>query len=224
MKLRKIISVVLAAVIMLSLSISASAETMFDVAKEIKLGTKYKVVLTDEYLDNTFKFTIAADTTIKIQFETDIYSAKYYLYNSKGEEMSSKNLKASSGQMQSSTIFWNSKTEIANTSCDYTLLKGTYYLQLNRWGAGGNIMKFKISDPNASSVTALSLSITIDEGDTLDLGGIVTPSGSKITWKSSDSEVATVSSTGEVTAVSAGKAKITATAGSKTASITIIVN
>jgi uncharacterized protein YjdB len=197
---------------------------MFDVAKEVKFGTTYKTVLTKDYMDNTFKFTVSSDTTITINYESDIGSSNYYLYDSNGKEMSSKNRKESSGNIWNTSVDWNYKTELAKGSFDYSLMKGTYYLQFKKSSGGGNIMKFKITDPNASSVTALSLSITIDEGDTLDLGGIATPSNAKVTWKSSDSEVATVSSTGEVTAVSAGKAKITATAGSKTASITIIVN
>ncbi|MDR0946599.1 MAG: Ig-like domain-containing protein [Ruminococcus sp.] len=224
MKLKKIISAVLATVIMLSLSISASAETMFDVAKDVKIGSSYKTVLTDDTMDNTFKFTVTSDTTITINLESDMGLAFYYLYDSDGKEMSSKNYKESSGDITSYYIKWNTKTEFAKGSVDYSLMKGTYYLQFSKNYGGGNIMRFKISDPNASSVTALSLSITIEEGDTLDLGGIVTPSSAKVTWKSSDSEVVTVSSSGEVKAVSAGKAKITATAGGKTASITIIVN
>ncbi|MDR0991822.1 MAG: Ig-like domain-containing protein [Ruminococcus sp.] len=224
MKIKKIISAVLAAVVMLSLGISASAETMFDVAKTAKLGTTYKTVLTDDYMDNTFKFTVSSDTTITINFETDINTSYYYLYNSDGKEMSSKNFKESSGDMYSSQINWNSKTEFAKVSCDYSLMKGTYYLQVKKGYGGGNIMRFKITDPNAKSVTALSLSITVDVGDTLDLGGVVSPSNSKITWKSSDTEVATVSADGTVEAIAAGTAKITATAGGKTASITIIVN
>ncbi|MDR0991528.1 MAG: Ig-like domain-containing protein [Ruminococcus sp.] len=224
MKIKKIISAVLAAVVMLSLGISASAETMFDVAKDVKLGTTYKTVLTDDYMDNTFKFTVSSDTTITINYESDIGSSNYYLYNSDGKEMSSKNRKELSGDIWNTSVDWNYKTELAKGSFDYSLMKGTYYLQLRKSSGGGNIMRFKITDPNAKSVTSLSLSLTIDVGDTLDLGGVVSPSNSKITWKSSDTEVATVSADGTVEAIAAGTAKITATAGGKTASITIIVN
>jgi hypothetical protein len=153
--------------------------------------------------------------------------AVYNLYNSDGEKMSCKNRKTNSGNMTDVGLYWNEDTEFGKGSCDYTILKGTYYLQFYKtrsyWG-GGNILKFSISDPNAESVTALSLSLSLEEGDDIQLGGIVTPSSAKVTWKSSNADVATVSSKGLVTAISAGKATITATAGGKSAKITIIVS
>jgi uncharacterized protein YjdB len=224
MKLKQIIATFIAAVLALSLSVSVSAETMFDVAKAIDLNKAYQVVLTDDYMDNTLKFTVNAQTTITILMESDTRYSYYYIYNSDGEEMSSKNYNESSGDVGYNYLYWNDKTEFAKGSCDYTLLKGTYYLQLKKSYEGGNLFKFKINDPNASSVTALSLSLTLEEDDEIQLGGIVSPSSAKVTWKSSDSEIATVSSKGFVTAVSAGKVTITATAGGKSAKITIIVS
>jgi uncharacterized protein YjdB len=226
MKIKKIISAVLAAVVMLSLGISASAETMFDAAKSAKINSSYKLVITHDALDNTIKFTVASDTTITLLMESDIQTTDFSLYNSDGEKMSGKNIKESSGRIAYGSLTWNSDTEFAKGSVDYSILKGTYYLQFKKdtFSTGGNILKFKITDPNAKSVTALSLSITVDVGDTLDFGGVVSPSNSKITWKSSNTDVATVSSSGEVEAIAPGKATVTATAGGKTASITIIVN
>ncbi|MGN0517967.1 MAG: SH3 domain-containing protein [Acutalibacteraceae bacterium] len=65
------------------------------------------------------------------------------------------------------------------------------------------------SDPTGISVTPTSS--TIYTGDTLSLTASVTPSGAKYgsyVWSSSDKSVATVSSSGKVTAVSAGSATI----------------
>jgi hypothetical protein len=223
MKLKQIIATLIAAVITLSLSFSVSAETMFDVAKSVEVNKAYQVVLTSDTMDNTLKFTVNSQTTITLIMEADT-SPFYYVYNSDGEDMPGKNRKASSGNIQPTYIHWNDKTEFAKGSVDYTLLKGTYYVQFRRGSEGGNILKFKISDPNADSVTALSLSLALEEGEDIQLGGIVTPSSAKVTWKSSNADVATVSSKGLVTAVAAGKATITATAGGKTAKITIIVS
>jgi uncharacterized protein YjdB len=231
MKIKRIISAVIAAVIMLSLTISASAESLEDLSTKIELNKTYQATATEDYADNTFKFTISSKTTIKLTVNTDFEYLGTILYNKDGEVMSSKNRKSNSGRWYDSIISdatmleWNEKVEKGAGTVEYTLLAGTYYIQFHKsYGDGGQDLLFKISDPNAASVTALSLSLTVDAGETLNLGGIVTPSNAKITWKSSDSEVATVSSSGEVEALKAGKAKITATAGGKTASITIIVN
>jgi uncharacterized protein YjdB len=234
MKLKQIFATLIAAVLALSLSVSVSAETVFDSAAEIKLNTAYEVTLErpegyGDYNYKTYKFVVNSKTTITFSANTDFSNLVVALYNSDGVEMGQKNQKATSGKWSSSPddLKWNYKTEMAKGSADYTLQKGTYYIQMSQYyinATGGNTLIFKISDPNADSVTALSLSLSLEEGDEIQLGGIVTPSSAKVTWKSSDSEIATVSSKGLVTAVSAGKATITATAGGKTAKITIIVS
>jgi hypothetical protein len=224
MKLKRLVSVLLSAVMMIALAIPVSAKTMFEAARAINVNKAYQTVLTSDPLDNTFKFTIGAQSTITVYFESDMGRFDYYLYNSDGEEMSSKNFKESSGMLSSNCFNWNDKTEFAKGSCDFTLLKGTYYFQFLKAYSGGNLLKFKISDPNAESVTALSLSLTLDEGDSIQLGGVVSPSTAKVSWKSSDTAVAKVSSSGKVTAVAPGKATITATAGGKTAKILIVVS
>ncbi|MBQ6302047.1 MAG: Ig-like domain-containing protein [Bacteroidales bacterium] len=80
-------------------------------------------------------------------------------------------------------------------------------------------------------VTGISLntsSMTMKVGETKSLSATVTPSNATdktVTWKSSDSSVATVDSNGKVTAKSAGSVTISATAGSFTAncSVTVVV-
>lgn len=70
--------------------------------------------------------------------------------------------------------------------------------------------------------------IAMNRGDKESLSVSAVPAnalaGKTINWTSSNSAVATVNSSGEVTAVSAGTAVITAEAGGKTASVTVQVN
>lgn len=78
-------------------------------------------------------------------------------------------------------------------------------------------------------VTDVSLnktSTTIARGETETLTATVKPdgTGSTVEWTSSDPSVAAVDQRGEVTAVSAGNATITATAGGKSASCQVTVN
>lgn len=79
-------------------------------------------------------------------------------------------------------------------------------------------------------VSAISLnksSETIKVGKTVKLSAVVSPSTAleynTLTWKSSNESVATVSSSGLVTAVKPGSATITATAGGKSARCTVKV-
>ena len=68
---------------------------------------------------------------------------------------------------------------------------------------------------NGDDGTSISLdasSVSMETGDTKSLTATVTPSTWKgtVNWSSSDESVATVDSSGKITAVSAGKATITA--------------
>lgn len=82
------------------------------------------------------------------------------------------------------------------------------------------------------AVTSVSLnktSLSLEVGSTATLVATVSPSDAsnkKVTWSSDNTEVATVSSDGKVTAVSAGKAVITVTTndGSHTAKCSVSVN
>lgn len=76
------------------------------------------------------------------------------------------------------------------------------------------------------SVTALSISpttATIAVGETQQITATTTPSGKPVAYMTSNARVATVSSTGLITAESAGTAVITATAGAYSASCAVTV-
>jgi uncharacterized repeat protein (TIGR01451 family) len=66
-------------------------------------------------------------------------------------------------------------------------------------------------NPN-ESITLDKSTMKLTEGDSQQLTATTTPAGAQVTWKSSDSSVATVDSTGKVTAAKEGTCTITATA------------
>ena len=78
----------------------------------------------------------------------------------------------------------------------------------------------------ATKVSLNKTSLTLLEGDTETLVAILTPTGATDvpTWTSDNEAVATVSSSGEVTAVSAGTATVTATVNGQTATCAVTVS
>ena len=108
--------------------------------------------------------------------------------------------------------------------------KGTYYFHFYRQiyyldnGINGGDTTFKITAPGESSPKAELdyLSVTLEKGDTLKLGAVLTEdSDDKVTWKSSKTSVATVSSSGKVTAKKKGTATITAKLGDSTLKVKV---
>ena len=77
-----------------------------------------------------------------------------------------------------------------------------------------------------SSVSIAGGDVELKEGASKQLSATVSPSNATdraVSWKSSDTAVATVDASGRVTAVKAGTATITATAGGKSASVSVTV-
>lgn len=84
-----------------------------------------------------------------------------------------------------------------------------------------------ISQIATSSVTAISLSestlsLTVGD-DPEELTATTTPTGKRVSWRSSNDNVATVDNEGNVTAVGAGTAVITAISGAQSAACTVTV-
>lgn len=120
-----------------------------------------------------------------------------------------------------------------NSTNDKTisLKKGRYYLKVNHdylyWGTDSNSSyHFKLQLlPEAASVKLdkSKATISLTESKTLQLTATVTGKSKKATWKSSNTAIATVSSTGLVTGKTPGTTIITASANGKTARCTVTV-
>lgn len=94
--------------------------------------------------------------------------------------------------------------------------------------SGSDRIYFKVK-PATIQVQSVSLdreTLTLEEGSTATLVATVLPdnaSDKKVTWSSSDTQIATVGDNGKVTAIKEGSATITAKAGDKEASCALIV-
>ena len=84
------------------------------------------------------------------------------------------------------------------------------------------VQKTKVS---TTKVTVPSKKVSLKKGKSTTLKPIVTPltSADKLTYKSSNTKVATVSKTGKITAKKKGTAKITVTSGKKKVTVTVTV-
>ncbi len=84
-----------------------------------------------------------------------------------------------------------------------------------------------VSERPVAGVQVIPEDATMETGDTLGLSAVVTPDDAtdkSVTWSSSDTDVAMVETDGEVTAVGAGEATITAASGSfsDTCAVTVL--
>ena len=123
-----------------------------------------------------------------------------------------------------------STTALNNKQVTGLTANTTYYIWLK--DAAGNISEAKTEKTPVTLVTSITLNkttLTLDKGGEETLTATVNPTNATnkgITWSTSKSSVATVSTTGKITAVAAGKATITATAkdgSGKSASCTVTV-
>lgn len=106
---------------------------------------------------------------------------------------------------------------------------GTYSSDVRQYVGSGykvhNVDGQYIIAPMTEKITLSSAQENIHVGDSLTLKATVEPTDSldAVTWSSSNKTVATVDANGKVTAIGAGKATITATAGNKTATCEVTV-
>ena len=127
------------------------------------------------------------------------------------------------------TVTWSSdKTDVATVDSNgkvTAVAEGTATITAK---AGEQTAECAVTVTAAVALTGISLgkeTLSLAEGKSETLTATLEPEGAKadITWSSSDTDVATVDSNGKVTAVAAGNAEITATAGAHKATCTVTV-
>lgn len=116
------------------------------------------------------------------------------------------------------TLTWSINDESVATVSDDGLLvgksAGAADLKVMADNGVYAMLRVVVSQPVPSSVSVLPSSVTLTEGQSTYLTATVYPSGASqsVSWSSSNTSVASVSSFGRVTALKAGSATITATA------------
>lgn len=235
---RKLAAVLSAAVIAVSacasMAVTAGADSIYDTAKAVSSGKSVSTILPANGDTADYKVTVSGSGTLKFSVESQMYELDLYVYDSDGNKISTIANTDTSGKSSNigqtcNEMFWNSTTERYKGTVSYSVKSGTYYIRFERYcssysGNGNGKVTFTATYPTSSSSAKINyLTLNLSKGDSITLGADMTGSGS-ITWKSSKSSVASVSSSGKVTAKSRGSAVISAKVGKTTKKIKIIVS
>ena len=221
---RKLLTLLIAAIMMVAaMSLSASA-SIADTAKSIESGQTLTTTLYNKGDQADYKITVASAGTLKISLTSEMYYCGICVYDAYGNtvKVSSENVSStswSSGSQNGDNYYtakWNTVTESFIGTINYGVSKGTYYIRLERNSSIGNgKIKFTATYPTTTSKAKITyLSATISKGSTLQMGAVLSPAnGGTVTWKSNNTKIATISSTGKVTAKAKGATYICATCG-----------
>lgn len=232
--LKKLAAIVTMAAVTLTMAVSiptsASADSIYDTAKAISSGESVSTILPayDDTAD--YKVTVSGSGTLKFSIESHMYWLSMTVYDSNGNLLSTIANTTTSGSnsnigKEEHNMYWNDTIEKFNGTVSYSVKSGTYYIRFCRYSSSGNgKITFTATYPSSTSTTKVKyITINIPKGSTLSLGADTTGSGA-VTWKSSKSKVATVSSTGTVTAKAKGSTIITAKSGKSSKKIKIVVS
>ena len=228
-KFKKLAAILLSAVMLVCcFAVQAGAESIEDTAKAITSGTTKSFTLTGASDKRDYKIVLSEAGKLKLNITSKVPDLEVSLYNTNGERLTTEKTNITTGSeydQQGKHCVTNKTVEKFSGTIIYSLKKGTYYLRLlYSYGHGEGKVTLKATFPSSETDSSSKIScitIPMKVGDTMQL---TTDAGSTgITWSSSKSSVAAVSSAGKVTAKKAGTTVITAKSGSSTAKIQIKV-
>lgn len=198
--------------------------------KNASSGKTYKSDLSVKGDEQVYRFNVAKSGTMKIRLAADQY---YYsdeilatLYrNSDDNDVEISKMNVISGD------FYENNDTYASIGCkttaelSYKVTKGTYYLRVFKNESSTGTLSMTATYPQGSSNEGKisCLSLNLKKGGTLQLGAVMAVNGD-VTWTSSKTSVASVSSAGKVTAKGTGTAVITAKSGKNSVKIQIRVS
>ena len=122
----------------------------------------------------------------------------------------------------SSIVWWSSNPKVATVENGKVTAKAVGTATIYAKTRDGSNLKVACK-VTVSNIKLNKTKATLKKGKSLTLKATVTGKSKTVTWKSSNSKIATVSSTGKVTAKKAGTATITAKANGVTATFQIVV-
>lgn len=173
--------------------------------------------------------SISANVRYYVNNTTYVTAVSLQLYSDTTEKGSAVTTRSTSSAKYAITAGTWTRSDLDNIrlyiSATHNTSTSSAYLYL--YGADVTI-NYTAEDVHPSSVSVSPSTASVEAGDTVQLTETVLPSNAtnkSVTWSSNNTSVATISSSGLVTAVSAGSATITVTTvdGGKTATCAITV-
>lgn len=238
MKVFKRLAAVISAVVIAvsataSMAVTAGADSIADTAKAISSGKSVSAILPTYGDTADYKVTVYGSGTLKLSIESQMCQLYLYVYDSDGNKISTIANTDTSGYsadigVKSHYMCWNDTVEKYKGTVSYSVKSGTYYIRFkNKSNSldenGSGKLTFTATYPSTTSKAKFNyLTLNLSRGYAISLGADTTGSA-EVTWKSSRPSVATVSSTGKVTAKSTGTTIISAKCGKTTKKIKIIV-
>lgn len=239
---KKIAAILSAAVIAVtaaaSMAVTVGADSIANTATAITSGKAVSTILPSYEDTADYKITVKSAGTLKLSVESQMSQASVCVYDSDGNKLSTIANTTTSGWCSSIGEYthymnWNSTIEKYKGTVSYSVKAGTYYIRFERTNRTGNgKLTFTATYPSGTSSSGSSsasnakvhyIVLYLEKGDRLSLGATITK-GAKVTWKSSNTSVASVSSSGKLTAKGKGSAIITAKCGSSSKTIKVIVS
>ena len=240
---RRILALVLIMVVALTaVPLTAGADSIEDTAVAITSGNTYSHIFAGVYGEESADYKIVAKSngtiSVKVNSTTEYIALELYDSNFNTVKVANSLITTGSdkwGGIGKSYISyqWNPTGEKIVATTTWNVNKGTYYLRVgNRYYDSNSsgvtrsgTAKITVTCPSVTATKAKIsyLSLTMSKGTTIQLGAVVSPSNSKVTWTSSKTSVATVSTSGKITAKAKGTTLITAKCGSSIQRIRIVV-
>lgn len=237
MKIFKKLAAVLSAAVIAasacaSMAVTAGADSIYDTATAISSGKSVSTIL-PAYGDKAdYKITVSGSGTLNFDVESHMSEGRIVVYDSDGNTISTTDNTTTSGECSNigrdnHHMYWNRTIEKFKGSVSYSVNSGTYYIRFYRdchSSSGSGDLTFTATFPTNTTTAKLNyITINMERGDSLSLGADMTGTG-EVTWKSSKPTVASISSSGKVTAKAKGTTVISAKCGKTTKKIKIKVS
>ena len=187
-------------------------DNTYQTGTKLNMGQYYygQIALNDSH--DIYRFSLSSKTTLRINFTSYMEYCHIRILNNAGSEV-----------WGDTYLGWNESQGYISKSYSQTLDAGDYAIQVEQCYDATGTYKILVNDGKERIQLNKTTASLTNLGQTVQLSATVTPSA-KVTWSSSSTSVATVSSSGKVTAKGFGKATITAkTAKGTTAKCTIHV-
>ncbi len=242
--LKKFLSLLLSAAIMLgcitSLGLTAAAEepdgSSMEKAIPIESGVK-----TEGQGTKFYEINVRSEGELSVKYSYKAFNVNLIVFDEDGSRLTVENLEINSGHLFTGNFgriesgvgydnVWleydSSSLKVTDTAT-YKVKKGIYYIkpetQINYQTDCTGYVTATFPSDESEDVNITGLKITLNKGDVLQLGVLLSGDSGEVEWKSSKISVVSVTSSGKISAKKKGTAYITAACGKSTIKIKVTV-